>query len=273
MELPPPHLQGTDRWRPYRWPAVVVIVGLFLVALILALVGLGLKTLDRAADHAGQAGTAVMRQLGSIAEGFQAGRITQTFTASLPRLTASKGGRLELAKLEEVEIFRQEDERSLFWDTFSLGRTVSEIRVPVVYRYYLDLNDPWKIEVAGQTCLVTAPRIRPTLPPSILTDGMEKRSEAGWARFNAQAQLDALERSITPTLNRYAGDPHRIALVREPARRTVAEFIRTWLLREDHWRSDRFRVIKVVFADETALELDLANTNSVRDAVGGGEAR
>jgi len=31
----------------------------------------------------------------------------------------------------------------------------------------------------------------------------------------------------------------------------VAEFVKTWLLKEDHWRTDRFRTIKVIFADET----------------------
>ena len=40
-------------------------------------------------------------------------------------------------------------------------------------------------------------------------------------------------------------------LAREPCRKTVAEFVKTWLLKEDHWRTDRFRTIKVIFADET----------------------
>ena len=36
----------------------------------------------------------------------------------------------------------------------------------------------------------------------------------------------------------------------EQCRRTVAEFVRSWLLMEDHWREDRFRSIVVVFEDE-----------------------
>ena len=104
--------------------------------------------------------------------------------------------------------------------------------------------------MSGQTCLVVAPPIRPSLPPAIHTDRMEKRSEAGWARFNAQRQLDALERGITPTLNRYAMDPRHLDLVRDKCRQTVAEFVRTWLLREDQWRTDRFHTITVLFADE-----------------------
>jgi hypothetical protein len=39
-------------------------------------------------------------------------------------------------------------------------------------------------------------------------------------------------------------------LVREACRRRVAEFVRDWLLREDHWRSDRFSAVSVAFEDE-----------------------
>ncbi|MFA6546575.1 MAG: hypothetical protein WCS99_19320, partial [Limisphaerales bacterium] len=108
------------------------------------------------------------------------------------------------------------------------------------------------------TCIVRAPAIRPSLPPAIHTDQMRKRSEAGWARFDAGEQMAELERSLTPRLTRHAADPRRLALVREECRKTVAEFVRDWLLREDHWRKDRFDSIKVVFADEQGAKPVLA---------------
>ena len=62
---------------------------------------------------------------------------------------------------------------------------------------------------------------------------------------------DNLEKfSITPMLNQRALDPDHMEMVRERCRRRVAEFVRTWLLREDHWRRDRFRAITVRFEDE-----------------------
>ena len=79
---------------------------------------------------------------------------------------------------------------------------------------------------------------------------MQKRSESGWARFDAREQMAELERSLTPRLARHAADSRRLAIVREECRKTVAEFVRDWLLKEDHWRKDRFSTIKVVFADE-----------------------
>ena len=123
--------------------------------------------------------------------------------------------------------------------------------MPVTYRYHLRLADPWRLDVSGQSCIVVAPSIRPSLPPAIHTDRMEKRSDEGWARFNAREQMAGLEKSITPTLSTYAVDKKHIDLVREQCRRTVAEFVKTWLLKEDHWRTDRFHTIKVIFADET----------------------
>ena len=66
--------------------------------------------------------------------------------------------------------------------------------------------------------------------------------------------MTELERYLTPRLSARARSPERIDLVRETCRRRVAEFVRGWLLREDHWRSDRFRAVTVVFADEAPDE-------------------
>ncbi len=127
---------------------------------------------------------------------------------------------------------------------------MTEIRVPVTYRYHVRLSDPWHLDVREGNCLVRAPRLLPSLPPAISTDRLERRSERGWLRFNVQEQMAELERSITPTLSARSGDAAHLTLVREPCRKRVAEFIRTWLLREDQWRSDRFTAVTVVFADE-----------------------
>jgi len=41
-----------------------------------------------------------------------------------------------------------------------------------------------------------------------------------------------------------------MALVREEARKTVAGFVKNWLLKEDQWREDRFHSVIVRFSDE-----------------------
>jgi hypothetical protein len=243
----------------YRWP-------LALVALALVALGFYLVTLRLAAKAAGQverlvAGAAEHAE--AMARGFLTGNVTETFLASIPEIADSGGGRLEVASAEITETFTRSDERRIFWDVVPLGTTVTEIRVPVTYRYHLRLDDPWRVEVSGHTCLVFAPRLRPTQPPAIHTDGMSKRAQQDWLRFDAEAQLAELERSLTPRLEARAAGAKHLALVREASRRTVAKFVRAWLLREDQWREDRVQAVTVVFADEEvtapdALEVTLA---------------
>jgi len=116
-----------------------------------------------------------------LATRFRHSTITKTFVASLPSIERSGSGRLELTTLESTERFRTEDKLQIWWDYVSLGTTVSEISVPVTYRYHLKLDDSWSLSVSNQTCLVTAPKIRPTIPPSIDTGQMQKSTQNGWA--------------------------------------------------------------------------------------------
>ncbi len=243
----------------YRWPLVVICLGLIGLALYVV-------TLRQAAKAAGEVGDLVSGaadRAEALARGFLSADITETFLASIPEVATSGSGLLEVATAEITETFTRSDERRIFWDSVSLGTTVTEIQVPVTYRYHPRLDDPWRVEVSGQTCLVFAPPIRPTQPPAIHTDRMTRRAQEDWLRFDAAEQLEALHKSITPRLAARAAGGKHIALVREPSRRTVAEFVRAWLLREDQWRSDRFHSIQVVFADEEvpypgALDITIA---------------
>jgi hypothetical protein len=214
----------------------------------------------RAPAHAVHQVAAVVERavtnLPALAERFITGQITHTFQASLPQISASGGDILEVATLDSEETFRREDARLAFWDTLYLGTTVSEIRVPVTYRYHIRLSDPWELAARDRVCLVRAPALRPSQPPAIHTDRMVKSTERGWARMNDIENLNELERSLTPNLKVLAHDPERLKLVRETGRQAIAAFVRRWLLQEDHWRQDRFSAVIVVFADEAP---DLSN--------------
>jgi hypothetical protein len=253
LEVPPPATPPKPRtgWleivRAFRWPAVVLTLGLVAYLVV--------HQVSRTAREGGRAAVGVVRELGmgavNIAAAFRSGTITNTFISAIPNFAPDSGARLELAAFEAVEIMRTTDELRIAWDLIPLGTTVSEIRVPVTYRYHLRLDEPWRLEVEGQSCLVHAPQIRPTLPPAIHTDRLEKFSDSGWLRFNEDEQMEELHHGITPLLSVRAADPTHLELVREKCRREVAEFVRSWLLLEDHWRVDGFRSVTVVFADET----------------------
>lgn len=64
---------------------------------------------------------------------------------------------------------------------------------------------------------------------------MEQYTRTGWARFNKEENLEALQRSMTPTL---------------AARKTIAEFIIIWLLKETEWKRDPAHKVVVLFPGE-----------------------
>lgn len=222
-----------------RWPIAFVAV------CVLAYLAYR-DTLHRASNAAGRTAEAVV----SAARGILSGNVTETFLSSIPEFDPDGSGNLEVATLTATETFTRSDERKILWDRFSLGVTTSQIRVPVTYRYHLRLDDAWHVEIDGALCRVVAPAVRPSLPPAIHTDRMEKLTQSDWLRFNGDDQMAVLERSITPTLTTYAADDRHLGLVRENARRAVEDFVKTWLLREGQWGAERVTVVQVAFADE-----------------------
>jgi len=200
----------------WRWPIVVVFVALFaLIAFVYIL-----RTPERLIESAGKG-----------AANFQKATITQTFTASLPEFESERGGLLELAKVTATESFKSQDELKydFRWFELSAGTTTTEIRVPVTYRYHLRMRDVWRLDVENGVCIVHAPEVRPSQPPAVHTDKMEKSSDEGWARFNVEEQMVKLEKTITPTIRKYAGDEKHMAAVRENCRKTVEEFVQDCL--------------------------------------------
>ena len=188
------------------------------------------------------------------AEFFGSSTITEvrkSFEEYLTGISASGSGKLEIATYETMAWFSETNEKRYVWGAIPGGLTVLEIKVPVTYRYHVELDGEWRIDIDNSICRVTAPPINPSQPPALHTDRMVKRIEQSWIRFDGHQLLDELERSITPELKRRA--PNHIPVVREHGRKVVAEFIRTWLLREERWR-DRFHVVEVRFADEPEPE-------------------
>lgn len=188
--------------------------------------------------------------------GWQAGRfiredINRTFSEFITATTATGSGNLEIATHDTMAFFSETREKSFVWGSIPGGVTSVEIKAPVTYRYHLRLDDPWSIEIRGTVCVVHAPAIRPSLPPAIHTDRMEKRINESWIRFDGQEMMAELERKITPELNRRA--KANIPLVQEHGRKVVAAFIRNWLLQDKQWR-DRFHSVVVVFEGEKTPE-------------------
>tara|TARA_B100001540_G_scaffold2324_1_gene2228 strand:+ start:1056 stop:1847 length:792 start_codon:yes stop_codon:yes gene_type:complete len=239
----------------WRWPIVVI---LFMLFALVAFINI-LRVPGKVIESTGKGAADIVGSFNEAAGKFRRGTITETFTASIPEFQNEKGGLLELAKVMVTETFKSQDELKydFNWFELSAGTTTTEIRVPVTYRYHLRMRDPWRLDVVNGVCMVYAPEIRPSQPPALHTNRMEKSSDEGWARFNASEQMDDLLKTITPTIRKYASDDRRISSVRENCRKTVEEFVKSWLLREGQWGEGSFSIVKVYFpSDEGFVKPD-----------------
>ncbi len=160
----------------------------------------------------------------------------------VPVVMRSPGGLLEIATVRAYERFSREDTRE-FWGV-DLGTTVSQIQATVVYRYHIELAREWPMILSGTTCIVHAGPVQPSLPVAFDTGTLQKYSRNGWARFNSEESLDALEHSLTPQLQSRAASSSYLQLAREAGRKTVAEFVTNWLVKEHQWKRDpRYQVV------------------------------
>lgn len=250
-----------DWVRLLRWPVAAVLIA--------GLLALGLWRLVAGIERAGRAAAglpmAAAERLGEVARSLLTGNVTETFLAAIPTVAPSSGGHLEVAVAQSVESLTRSDERYAFWDLVPLGTTTVEIQVPVTYRYHVRLDEEWRVEIEDGFCRVLAPALRPSLPPAIHTDRIERRVAQSWLRFDAAEQLVALERQLTPRLSRLAADPRHMALVRESSRQAVARFVRAWLLTNGAWGPERVRAIQVRFADEREEAVEAPLTLVVGD--------
>ena len=224
--------------RQFPWATAIIAATIIALALIAA--GLLVKS---------------WHLFGESLERFKTGQITTTFSEDIPTIVSTHGDVLELATVTSTETFSREDITTYAWGYLPASTTTAEIRVPVTYRYYLRLSDPWHLATRGNVCIVQAPQFQASLPPAIDTGRMEKRAASGWASFDKNAVLDALEKDITRHITKRATDPRHLDLVREQCRRSAAEFVRKWLAGKIQW-PNRINAIIVVFPDEKTFNSD-----------------
>lgn len=179
-------------------------------------------------------------------------RVSRSVSEQIVAISATKGDRLELASVETVETFRETDELRLGW--VNLGTTEAEVRVPVVYRFHVSLAEGLSVAVKRHgdliRCVVRAPALRPTLPPAIRTEGLEKRVSSGWARFNGAEALRDMEKGLTAALVSRA--PGKAELARDKARAQLGGFVSRWLIHDGLWGGESgVREIVVLFPGES----------------------
>ncbi|MCX7063065.1 MAG: hypothetical protein NT024_00515 [Proteobacteria bacterium] len=161
----------------------------------------------------------------------------------------TKGGTLGVSEIRSVQTFTKTKDHKIVW--IPLGQTVSQIRVPAYFRYYIELAPEWPVTRRGEVFTVVAPEIKPALPVAVDLALIEKDVSGTWSLITGAGALDELEKSITATLGERAALPRNIELQREPARRTVEEFVRKWLIAQKKQISPEKQQIRVLFVGES----------------------
>jgi hypothetical protein len=170
---------------------------------------------------------------------------------AISQIRPTQGDILEVATLDSFETLTRKDTKLLF-NKINIGSTTSEIKLKVTYRYHIKLGDRWSAQVNNNVLVIQAPELRPSLPPAIHSDSIEKKVESGWLRFNKEQSLKALEESLTQSLEHLAMTPAKQAMLLEGSKQAVERFLRTWVLSQEKWKDLSEREMKIVFTNEHA---------------------
>lgn len=217
-----------------------------LVAIVAILTGASLYVFRSARalpQDLARSGVEVLREAGALARAFKQGTVTTTFVSYATQVAATK--RLQVATVAETELFERRDEMTILWGQFALPDVVIEARAPIEYTYYVDLDKPWAFALDGPFVEVRVPPLEwntPALDVSRLAFSVRE----GSILRDESAVAESLRLALTELSKRRAAD--RVALAREPARRSIASFVDSWLHeRFDDGKDYRARV---VFGDE-----------------------
>ena len=170
-----------------------------------------------------------------------------------PQVVYVKGGLLEVSKITSPETFSASNDETILG--ISIGKTVTRIRVPAVYRYHVQLDPQGRVILKDKTFIVISPPVMPSLPVAIDTEKLESETSGTWSLLTGEGRKADLQKSITKSLEAKASSPSYINFQREKARRTLKDFVAKWLVTQEQWKAAAGYPIQVYFADEPIQSL------------------
>jgi hypothetical protein len=188
----------------------------------------------------------VVEEVGELVRAFRTNTVVHRFETFAHRVEGTNY--LQVARLDQVQRFELEDQSSVFWGTVDLPPVTVRVTSPVRYTYFVDLEGRWRFDLRDRRVLVTAPPLRSNRP-SIDVSRMEWQVVQGSVLRDETEVREQLRRELMGRAGMQARA--NLPLVREPSRRQVERFVRTWLLQtfDDAAGYD----VEVVFADEAAV--------------------
>ncbi len=227
--------------RSAAWPIAFAIVG---VAALATFAGLYVfNSVRRLPGEAVEAGREVLSNLRSVAAAFREGTVETTFISYAARVSGSSF--LQVARLEQTEVYTRLDSGTLLWGNLQLPDVVVAAIVPVEYTFHVDLDDSWEFSLEEGVLQVIAPEIGFNTP-ALDVSGLRFDVRESSLLRDENAAIEALKSGLSE-LSRGRAREH-VSLVRETARRRTEEFVGTWLAGA-FGDAESYRV-EVVFADE-----------------------
>jgi hypothetical protein len=238
-ESPKPEVRSA--WAvPVTWMVIVLIVVSGAVYVFKSCSDLPVQTIEKTGKLVNDLG----QQLEKVAEAFNRGTITTTFTSYATTLSGSEY--FQFATLTQQETFSRKDESSTGFGYIPLPDVIVEASAPVTYTYYLDLNARWDFRLQDGVIYVIAPDIKynkPAVDASRIVFEIKKDSMIR----NTTVAMENLKKSIT--LLSYKKAEANIGLVRETGRKQTETFVHNWLAK--NFADGKNYPVKVIFRDET----------------------
>jgi len=158
---------------------------------------------------------------------------TETFRSYLSSIKAAEGGELLVAEITDTIELSEKIENKEYWTGITLGNSTVSVRAPVMYKYYININDEWLVRTDDNFVVVLAPDIKLSKPPSVITSGIQKFVHDKWLSFDGSKTADRLVQQLTMKATDAGDRPARIAMARTYARKAIAAFVKKWIVNEN----------------------------------------
>lgn len=130
---------------------------------------------------------------------------------------------LYVAKLQEIEVIERTSNATALW--FDLPTMILKAETPVEYNYFISLSAPWKFHLDGDTLVVQVPELGSSTP-AVDVAKLKFTVEQGSVLRNEERALEKMAEDLPSLLIEKAISNREV--VREEARKSAEQFIRTW---------------------------------------------
>jgi len=127
---------------------------------------------------------------------------------------------------------------------FSDSATVT-INCPIVYSYYVDLKETWKVTLKDGEMVVEAPLLRLD-KPAVDVVRAHQEIQGGGQVFGDDRILQDIGRELSVRLYNVAMQPDHFKHFREPSRKALEDFMWAWVGASGH----QVKTLKIKFVDD-----------------------